>query len=445
MSRLFTAGGLTHRASRLVAQVARRDGPGPDRPARGARTVLPGPIPPRNPNSGAAQRRGSRGTVRAAGPPAGPAGAPSREPRGATAPAVLTRASRTRRGGTSSCHAARVMAAKWILRKGGPKGGFRYVHEDGRAVRDAGTIARIEAIRIPPAWRDVHVAASSTLAIQAWGYDARGRRQYRYHDRAYEKGQLRKYYRVRMLAKELPRVRAILARDSARRTPTRDAVAALVVRLISEGYFRVGGDRAEKENRTFGITTMRKTHVQCEDGQVVFRYVGKGGKKQRQVIANRELARAVERVLKTPGSRLFQWKDQDGWHALGARDVNAYIHERIGPSYTAKDFRTWGGTLRAATVLAELGPARSPTEAKRNVAMAMRLVAADLGNTPTICRTSYVHPMVVARYLDEGETIRLDRRRGRHAVRHGPEERALIAFLDRHFPERRRKPRPEAA
>jgi DNA topoisomerase-1 len=337
------------------------------------------------------------------------------------------------------------MAAKWILRKGTPKSGFRYVHEDGRAVRDARTLARIDAIRIPPAWRDVHVAASATHAIQAWGFDARGRRQYRYHDRAYEKGQLRKYYRVRMLARELPRVRAILERDAGRRAPTRDAVAALVVRLISEGYFRVGGDRAEKENGTFGITTLRKKHVQCEEGQVVFRYVGKGGKKQRQVIANPELARAVERLRKTPGPRIFQWKDDEGWHPLAARDVNAYIKERIGPSYTAKDFRTWGGTLRAATVLAELGPARSATEAKRNVAMAMRMVSADLGNTPTICRKSYVHPMVVARYLDEGETIRLARARGKPAVRQVPEEKALIAFLDRHFPERRRKPRASAA
>ena len=319
------------------------------------------------------------------------------------------------------------------------------MNDAGRPVRDRRILARIDAMRVPPAWRDVHVAASPRAAIQAWGFDARGRKQYRYHDRAVERRELRKYYRVRQLAKLLPRVRRQLREDAARADLSRSAVCATVLRLISESFCRVGGDRYVKENGTFGITTLRKSHVAVEGHCIVLDYVGKGKKKQRQVIVGRDLARLVARQMRAPGARLFRYRDAGGtWCELTARDVNEYVHERVGPQYTAKDFRTWGGTLRAATVLAELGPARSPTEAKRNVALAMRLVSSELGNTATICRKSYVHPIVLGRYLDEGDVIalrRAGRRRDSHAFAHSPEERALIAFLDRHFPERRRKPR----
>jgi DNA topoisomerase-1 len=151
-----------------------------------------------------------------------------------------------------------------------------------------------------------------------------------------------------------------------------------------------------------------------------------------------DIIRLVSRLKRTPGRRLFRYTDGKGWHDLTATDVNQYLRRRIG-AFNAKDFRTWGGTLRAATVLAELGPPLSPTEAKRNVALAMRLVSSELGNTPTVCRSSYVHPMVIARYIDDGETIALPRRPrpGSAALRHSAEERALIAFLEAHFPERR--------
>lgn len=338
------------------------------------------------------------------------------------------------------------MATRWLHRLGSKRTGFRYADEAGRAVRAKRTLERVRSLVIPPAWKDVHVAASPRSAIQAWGYDARGRKQYRYHDRAVERGELRKYYRVRELAKRLPRVRRTLREDSRRPTLTRDTVAATVLRLIGETFCRVGSDRYVKENGTFGITTIRKSHAHAEDGLVYLEYRGKGSIRQRQVIANPELAKLVLRQMKTPGPRLFRFRDDDGWHDLTARDVNEYLHERIGGGYSAKDFRTWGGTLRAATVLAEIGPWRTATEAKRNVALAMRLVSSELGNTPTICRKSYVHPIVLARYLDEGETIALPASRRAAANlghAHSPEERALIAFLDRHFPERRRKPRVE--
>jgi DNA topoisomerase I len=339
------------------------------------------------------------------------------------------------------------MATRWLRRLGTKRSGFRYENEVGRVVRDRRSLERIDALRIPPAWRDVRIAASPRSRIQAWGFDARNRKQYRYHDRAVERRELRKYYRMRQLAKSLPKMREVLRHDAASRDPTRQTVAATVLRLISESFCRVGGERYARENGTYGITTLRKKHVSIEDDCVVLSYLGKSNKKQRQVVVSRELAKLVARQLKAPGSRLFRYRGAGGrWCDLTARDVNNYVHERLGPHFSAKDFRTWGGTLRAATVLAELGPAPNEREGKRNVAMAMRMVSSELGNTPTICRKSYVHPIVIARYLDEGDTIALPGARRTASDRgqaHSPEERALIAFLDRHFPERRRRPRQD--
>ncbi|NUQ19845.1 MAG: DNA topoisomerase IB [Gemmatimonadaceae bacterium] len=339
---------------------------------------------------------------------------------------------------------------RWILRKGSPANGFRYETAEGKAVRDAKTLARIDKLRVPPAWRDVHLAASARSSIQAWGFDARGRKQYRYHETATRRGELRKYYRVRQLGRDLPRIRRVLAEHERRRGATLERVAAGVLRLIAERCFRPGSDRYAKENRSFGITTLRKSHVFVDGDSVVFAFRGKSGVKQRQLIVDREIARFVRSLLETPGTRLFRYEKEGQWYDLDARTLNEYLRESLGFPYTAKDFRTWGGTLRAATVLAEIGPPRSVTEGKRNVATVMRLVAAELGNTPTICRKSYVHPVLVERYLEEGETIadRLARARGNgngrsRGTAHTAEERALVRFLDEHFPERRRHRRVE--
>lgn len=348
------------------------------------------------------------------------------------------------------------MGQTWILRKGTKRSGFRYVTTGGKPVADA-VRARIEALRIPPAWTEVHVAPSPDAAVQAWGFDARGRRQYRYHDRAAERGQLRKYHRVRQMARDLPAMRAAVARDLRGRTLAKRRVAAGVVRLIGEAFFRVGSERYAQENRTFGITTLGKRHVAAHGDRVVFAYVGKKSIRQRQTVCDPELVRFVGALLATPGPRLFRYQARDpetgaiAWHDLTARDVNEYLHDVLGVPYSAKDFRTWGGTLRLATILADLGPGASARESRQNVVTALRLVAAELGNTPTICRQSYVHPLVIARYLDEGTTIApflaraLARRAataaGRRADVQLPEERALIRFLDRYFPDRRARRR----
>jgi DNA topoisomerase-1 len=333
------------------------------------------------------------------------------------------------------------MTTQWIRRLGTKQGGFRYATAGGAPVRAARTIARIQALAVPPAWTDVHLAPNDSAAVQAWGYDAKGRKQYRYHDRAVERGELRKHHRVRELARDLPTIRARTSRDFRRRGLTRERVTAGVIRLISEGFFRVGSERYARENKTFGITTMQKRHLRIENGCAVFSYVGKKSIEQRQVIVDRPLVLFLAQLAKAPGRRLFRYQAPNGsWADLSARDVNEYLHSLVGVPYTAKDFRTWGGTLRAATVLADIGAAASATEAKKNVLTAVRLVAAELGNTPTIARKSYIHPMVVSRYLDEGETIALRRRRGAtSAEAHTAEEHALIEFLNRHFPERRRR------
>jgi DNA topoisomerase-1 len=337
------------------------------------------------------------------------------------------------------------MARKWIVRKGSKTTGFRYEAPAGRAVKDKAQLERIDALRIPPAWRDVHISTNTRAAIQVWGFDARGRKQYKYHPRAVEKGELRKYYRVRQMARDLPTLRAKIQRDFRRRDLTKQKVCAGIVRLIAHGFFRVGSEKYQKENNTFGITTMRKSHVTVDGDTVEFEYKGKRSITQRNVIVAKDLARFVSALMKTPGTRLFRYQEDGKWQDVDSGDVNEYIESIAQFPYTAKDFRTWGGTLRAATVLAELGKGKSQNERKKNVVTAVRLVAAELGNTPTICRKSYVHPVVVMKDLRSGTTISLPKNvaASDNGIGHAPEETALITFLDEYFPERRKSPREE--
>ncbi|HKC80569.1 MAG TPA: hypothetical protein VKB91_05200 [Gemmatimonadaceae bacterium] len=338
------------------------------------------------------------------------------------------------------------MARKWIVREGSKTKGFSYKGPTGRAITDTAQLERIDALRIPPAWRDVHVSTDPRAAIQVWGFDARGRKQYKYHSRAVEKGELRKYYRVRQMARDLPALRARIMRDFRRKGLSKEKVCAGIVRLISQGFFRVGSERYQKENNTFGITTMRKSHVLVLDDQTVeFEYRGKRSITQRNVVDGRDLAKFITELLQTPGPRLFRYLEDGKWQNVDSGDVNDYIESIAQFPYTAKDFRTWGGTLRAATVLADLGKGKSQNERKKNVVTAIRLVAAELGNTPTICRKSYVHPVVVMKYLRSGTTIALPKhlKHSSNGVGHAPEESALIDFLDEYFPERRKEQRVE--
>ena len=337
------------------------------------------------------------------------------------------------------------MARKWIVREGSKTKGFRYKGPAGRVIGDKAQLERIDALRIPPAWKDVHISTDPRSAIQVWGFDARGRKQYKYHRRAVEKGELRKYYRVRQMARDLPSLRARIQRDFRRKGLSKEKVCAGIVRLISHGFFRVGSEKYQKENNTFGITTMRKSHVLVLDDTVEFEYRGKRSITQRNVVVGMDLARFVNQLLETPGPRLFRYLEDGKWQDVDSGDVNNYIESIAQFPYTAKDFRTWGGTLRAATVLAELGKGKSQNERKKNVVTAIRFVAAELGNTPTICRKSYVHPVVVMKYLRSGTAITLPKHLAAsdNGIGHAPEESALIEFLDEYFPERRKEQRVE--
>jgi DNA topoisomerase-1 len=331
--------------------------------------------------------------------------------------------------------------ASWIRRLGTTKSGFRYVTDTGAPVRATAVLERIDALRIPPAYTDVHIAGNPNASIQAWGFDARGRRQYRYHPRAVERGQLRKYHRVARLGRDLPTIRSALTRDLRGPEVTKRRAAAAVLLLISEGYLRIGEERYERENHSYGATTLRKSHATVQGPSVTLHFIGKRGIPQRHEVRDRRLARIIAELKRTPGHRLFRYETPDGWADLTSRDVNAYLRTLARVPYTSKDFRTWGGTLRCALALADAGPADSERKAKQQVVTAVRLVAETLGNTPAISRKSYVHPLVIGLYIDRGLTIAEYLKRRRAARRLSAEEWALSRFLDTHFPDRRRIPR----
>lgn len=334
-----------------------------------------------------------------------------------------------------------MATVKWIHRAGTAKSGFRYTDDRGAPVRAKAVLERIDALRIPPAYTDVHISPSARAAIQAWGFDARGRRQYRYHARAVERGQLRKYHRVARLGKHLPAIRAAVARDIGGDTLTKTRVAAGVVSLIGKGHLRVGESRYERDNQTFGASTLRKSHVSLDGPRVRLSYNGKRGISQHHDIRDAKLAAVIRELERTPGKHLFRYQTDTGWYDLTSRDVNGYLRTVSSVPYTAKDFRTWTGTVECALALAKAGPAPSKRDAKKNVVSAIRSVAETLGNTPAISRKSYVHPLVIGLYVDRGLTIADYLRRSRKVKRLSVEESALTRFLDEHFPDRRKKPR----
>ncbi len=338
------------------------------------------------------------------------------------------------------------MAEKWIRRNGSKTSGFNYAGPDGKRIRDRNLLERIDTLRIPPAWDKVHIAANPRAPIQVWGFDARGRKQYRYHPRAVQKGQMRKFYRVAEMGRDLPKLRKRFHADLRRRDYSLERLAAGIVLLISEAWIRVGSDKYEKENNTFGITTLKKSNVEFDGDELVFEYVGKRSICHRNVVTNAKLARFVESLMGTPGPRLFRYQRDGDWVNINAREVNDYIEKIANFPYTAKDFRTWGGTLRAATVLSEFGTGKNENARKKEVAMAVRIVASELGNTPTILRKSYVHPVILSKYLKNGKTIDLPsraKRRDGSATGHTEDEKALIAFINEHAPERRKERRED--
>lgn len=279
--------------------------------------------------------------------------------------------------------------------------GFQYLDPDGRPVTDAAALARFKALGIPPAWQDVWICARPDGHLQATGRDAKGRKQYRYHPRWREVRDETKYERTLAFAEALPDLRERVAGDMARPGLDRRKVVAAVVRLLEATHIRVGNEEYARDNKSFGLTTLLDRHVKVEGGRISFAFKGKSGVKHRVALGDRRLAKIVQRCRDLPGQQLFQYLDEQGnVQDVGSADVNAYLREVTGQPFTAKDFRTWAGTVWAASLLRVIPPAASEREAKQQLARAVEAVAERLGNTPTICRKCYIHPAVVDAHLD---------------------------------------------
>ncbi len=278
--------------------------------------------------------------------------------------------------------------------------GFQFTGPDGKPVA-AERVKQIKSLAIPPAWTDVWICASPNGHLQATGRDARGRKQYRYHPEWRAVRDENKYDRMVAFGQVLPKIRRRVDKDMARRNLSRERVVATVVHLLDTTNIRVGNDQYARENNSFGLTTMRDRHVDVEGSKVEFRFRGKSGKVHDIEITDARAARVIRRCEELPGQHLFQYVGEDGEPVdIGSDDVNAYLHEITGDEFTAKDFRTWSGTVLAAWALDELGEFGSNTQAKKQVVEAVESVAAELGNTPAVARRSYVHPQVFDAHLD---------------------------------------------
>jgi DNA topoisomerase I len=311
---------------------------------------------------------------------------------------------------------------------------FTYRDAEGRTVREPETLRRIRSLAIPPAWTEVWICPSDDGHIQATGRDARGRKQYRYHPEWREVRDAAKYSRVLAFGEKLPRIRRRVAADLRKRGMSREKVLATVVRLLETTLIRVGNDEYAQQNGSFGLTTLHNRHARVSGGQIAFEFHGKSGKRHRIDVRDPHLARLVRRCQELPGQDLFGYVAEDGAVCdVTSDDVNAYLREIGGEDFSAKDFRTWAGTVLAAIALREFEEFTSQRQAKRNVVQAVEAVAKMLGNTPAICRRCYVHPAILDGYL-AGQTIATLRQSAERRLRGAlaklkPEEAAVMMLL----------------
>ncbi|HEX6127974.1 MAG TPA: DNA topoisomerase IB [Candidatus Limnocylindria bacterium] len=312
--------------------------------------------------------------------------------------------------------------------------GFSYIGPDGKRLTDKRVLARIRSLAVPPAWTDVWICPIARGHLQATGRDARGRKQYRYHPRWHAARDEVKYERMIAFGQALPRIRRRVEEDLSLPGLQRERVLAAVVRLLEKTGVRVGNEEYARENRSFGLTTLRNRHADVGGSRVRFRFRGKGGKEHDIELSDRRLARIVARCQELPGQALFTYLDEQGEpRTVDSADVNDYLREIAGEEFTAKDFRTWSGTVLAAWALAELTEFDSEAQAKKNVVRAVEAVAERLGNTPAVSRKSYVHPTVIDAYLD-GDVVREARQKAEEELSASldelpPEEAAVLALL----------------
>jgi DNA topoisomerase-1 len=312
--------------------------------------------------------------------------------------------------------------------------GFTFVGPGGRAVRDEETLRRIKALVIPPAWTEVWICADANGHLQATGYDARGRKQYRYHARFREVRDQTKYNRMLEFARVLPKVRRQVKRDLKLPGLPRRKVLAAVVRLLETTLVRVGNDEYAKSNHSFGLTTLRDRHAKINGSKVTLEFKGKSGVEHEVDLSDPRLAKIVKACQDLPGQELFQYRDDEGRvKDVGSADVNQYIQDIAGEGFTAKDFRTWAGTVLAAMALQEVKTFDSQAQAKKNVVRAVERVAERLGNTKAVCRKCYIHPAILETYLDGDLSRTLEKQAGAKLARElkslRPEEAMVLSLL----------------
>jgi DNA topoisomerase I len=311
--------------------------------------------------------------------------------------------------------------------------GFSYRDLKGRTIRDTETLSRIRSLAIPPAWNEVWISPIANGHLQATGRDARGRKQYRYHAGFRRRRESAKYERLVAFARALPAIRRRVDEDLSRPGLNREKVIAAVIRLLELTLIRVGNEEYARLNRSFGLTTLRDRHATVRGSSIRFRFRGKSGRQHEVGLRDRRLAAVVRRCRDLPGQELFQYVDDDDQVVnISSDDVNAYLRE-IDHDVTAKDFRTWAGTVLAYRALRAIGKPATERDAQRNVVAAIRETAGWLGNTPAVCRKAYVHPVVVAAYLDgrlRGALVQAAEEEGTPPGATTPaEERAVVALL----------------
>jgi len=314
--------------------------------------------------------------------------------------------------------------------------GFRYRTAEGQIIRDRHTLKRISSLVIPPAWEDVWICPLDHGHLQATGRDERGRKQHLYHPRWREVRDQTKYDRVMDFARALPGIRKQLKCDLARQGLCREKILATVVWLLEVSLIRVGNDEYARDNKSYGLTTMKNRHATVRGAKIKFQFHGKSGKEHVVEVEDRRVARIVRACQEFPGQELFQCLDVEGQkRCVDSGDVNDYLREITGRDFTAKDFRTWAGTITAASELRRLGPVDSETEARKNVVVAVKATAQSLGNTSAVCRKSYIHPAIIEAYLNGSLIPKLDEWKGKtgsnSSGRFLPDEAAVLRFLKR--------------
>lgn len=327
--------------------------------------------------------------------------------------------------------------ANWWRRKGSKAKNFKYFDKDGKQITDEIQLTRIKSLVIPPAWKSVRISPFAKSKLQALGIDSNGRIQYLYHRKFTEKQAQKKFQKIEKFGEHLPKLRQVTNEHINLEGLPREKVLALMTRLINSLYIRVGSEKSVKQYKTYGITTLQNRHLELgEKGELVFNFVGKHHIKHRKVLVDEEMAMIMKDLKAVGGARkLFNYLDENGKvHPIKPKDINDYLKTVTAPEFSAKDFRTWGGTILAAHELAHLGKAEEEKILKKNILSAIKKVAEHLGNTPTVCRSSYIHPTVIKSYesgitIDEFTDKKTHRKVKRIQAEYEPEERALMKLF----------------